>query len=233
MIARITVSQRSTGKTPVAGPGFCFGTGRRRNVFHVERHRLWGEISDSAGAPVTEDVLERLDIFRNWLVDEAVGAGGIGPGEIERIDRRHIADSLLFSLVMPRDTDRVLDVGTGVGLPGVPLAILHPATHFTLLDRSQRRVDLARRAVRILDLDNVEVERGQVPGHAGTYPVVVSRASIPPDELRDPLAGLLESGGVGLVGGSWRHRPRHDGYVAEEIGSAFLAQDVWILIMRQ
>lgn len=201
-------------------------------MFHVERHDLWRQIAGKSPFPIPDGMVARLELYRNWLIAEAIPAGGIGPGEAERVDTRHIADSLLFSLVMEATTD-VLDVGTGVGLPGLPLAMLLPSTPFTVLDRAGRRIDLARRAVRILDLDNVEVVQSDLSDWDEAAGTVVSRATIPPDEFLHSLRKLLRPGGIGVVGGSWSEEPSVPGYETKEIGSAFLDRSVWILMMRQ
>ena len=201
-------------------------------LFHVERQQLWLEIAESSPFPVPHTFIDRLELYRGWLLDEAMGAGGIGPGEAARVDIRHIADSLLFSLVM-EPTDHVLDVGTGVGLPGIPLAILTPGTQFTLLDRSRRRIDLVRRVCRILQLDNVVVVQGDVTGYAGPFATVVTRASIAPEELLGLLRTLVSQDGMAILGGSWTQAPSVAGYETKEIGSAFLDRSVWILMMRQ
>jgi 16S rRNA (guanine(527)-N(7))-methyltransferase RsmG len=198
----------------------------------VERHQLWLDIVKNSPFPIPSLFIERLELYRGWLLDEAVAAGGIGPGEPERIDVRHIADSLLFSLVMEPGGE-VLDVGTGVGLPGVPLAILAPDSHFTLLDRSERRTDLLRRVCRILQLDNVAVVQGDVADYTGAVATVVARASIPPDEVLPYLKTLVAAHGMAILGGSWAWVPSVAGYETKEIGSAFLDRRVWILMMRQ
>jgi 16S rRNA (guanine527-N7)-methyltransferase len=201
-------------------------------MFHVERRQLWLQIAKNSPFPVPDVFINRLELFRQWLLEEAVAAGGIGPGEAGRIDLRHIADSLLFSLVM-KPGRGVLDIGTGVGLPGVPLAILAPDTEFTLLDRSGRRVDLVRRACRILSLDNVMVIQGDVSQYTVPVATVVARASLPPEKLLPYLRALVSPDGVAILGGSWTREPVVAGYETKEIGSAFLDRSVWILMMRQ
>lgn len=201
-------------------------------MFHVEPNDLWLRIAGASLFPIPEDFSDKLARYRDWLVAEALPAGGIGPGEVSRVDTRHIADSLLFSLFM-EPADRVLDVGTGVGLPGIPLACLMPETGFVLLDRSARRVELVRRAARVLRLGNVEVVRSDVSAWEQAVPAVVSRATTPPEILLPTLKTLVSPGGIAVIGGSWSEMPEVGGYEVKEIGSAFLDHSVWILMMRQ
>jgi 16S rRNA (guanine527-N7)-methyltransferase len=169
-------------------------------VFHgkhaddqLERVARW------AGLHLGPSERRALDDFGRWLADEGIEAGGVGPLEGLRIVDRHLADSLVFAGAWRATPSRVLDVGSGVGLPGIPLAITHPLTDVTLLDRSGRRCRLARRAVRILGLSNVSVEQGDVAREARAWPVVVFRASLPPDRALAVAAPLLEAGGRAVV----------------------------------
>lgn len=174
----------------------------------------------------------QLELFRDWLVVEAVASGGIGPGEIDRIDQRHLADSLLYSRFLGEPAV-VCDLGTGVGLPGVPLAVLHPEIQFVLIDRAGRRIDLAKRAVRILDLENVTVRQDEIERLPGPFPAIVARASLPPQRLEPQVRRLLAPGGVAVVGGSWKDRREHAGWSTEEGTQGSLDRPVWFLIMRQ
>ena len=90
--------------------------------------------------------------------------------------RRHLLDSLA---ILPWvDRGPVLDIGTGAGLPGVPLAIARPALNFSLLDSNSKKTRFVQQAVGELGLANVEVIRSRVeqldrPGH---YALITSRA---------------------------------------------------------
>jgi 16S rRNA (guanine527-N7)-methyltransferase len=145
---------------------------------------------------------DQLNEFADWLNSEAVVAGGIGPREAQRIWPRHLADSLAFARGWSGANPplRLLDIGAGVGLPGIPLAILWPGTRVTLLERSGRRVDLARRAVRRLRLVNVEVRQGDVVAEQAAWPSVVCRAVFPPEKAAAVVEGLVEENGTGVVG---------------------------------
>ncbi len=176
--------------------------------------------------------MKSLGRYRDWLSQEAVVAGGIGPNEHDRLDTRHIADSLLFATPIDSDVEQIIDLGSGVGLPGIPLAILFPEASVTLVDRSERRVDLMRRAIRLLGLENVQVDRSEITDLRQVYEVVVSRAVLTPATARGLMRPLIAKGGVGVLGGSWTNRPNHPGWETREIRSEMLDQRLWLLIMR-
>lgn len=198
----------------------------------MKPEQIWARIAESSDRPTPYGFVDRLGLYRDWLISEALPAGGIGPREEQRVDLRHIADSLLFARGFAGSPEGILDVGTGVGLPGIPLAILLPETRFVLIDRSGRRIDLVKRAVKVVRLDNVAVVESEIDSYSGAFSVVLSRATLPPDRYRPVLERLLEPGGTGLLGGSWTDRPEHPGYETREIGSNILDRPVWILIMR-
>lgn len=184
-----------------------------------------------------EQQVEHLLDYEAWLVDEALPAGGIGPHEADRITDRHIVDSLAMGIMARRALGRdlagaALDIGSGAGLPGIPLAIAFPGVRFTLLDRSGRRVRLLRRAARVLQLD-AEVRQGLVEDVHERYEFVTSRASLPPAGLLPHLRRLVTPEGVCVVAGSTGEQPRVAGYRAEEFHSEMLGIRRWMLIMRQ
>lgn len=157
----------------------------------------------------------------------------MGPGEWQRLDQRHIGDSVLFSSPFQESPRQLLDLGSGVGLPGIPLAILWPQTQVTLLDRSGTRLELARRAIRVLDLPNVDTAQAEIARFEGQFPAIVTRAAMPPDSLAERVHSLMEPGGITVSGGSWRTRPDVAGWETKEIRAEKLDRPVWLLIMRR
>lgn len=108
---------------------------------------------------------------------------------------RHILDSLV---VVPHlEARRVLDVGTGAGLPGIPLSFAYPETQFVLLDSNNKKVRFVRQAVAELGLDNVTVEQSRVEDYRPGQPfdVVVSRAYSSLAEMYAQVERLLAPGG--------------------------------------
>ena len=151
-------------------------------------------LGPAIGVPTWSDTqLAALEQYAVWLTTEAVVRGGIGPSEGARIWDRHILDSLVFAIgLAPGST--VLDVGTGVGLPGILLAIAQPDLHVTLLDRAGRRIDGLHRILSILDID-VTVEHADVRNYSGTFDRVVLRASLPIADALSQVPPLTGSAG--------------------------------------
>lgn len=115
--------------------------------------------------------------------------------DVERLIPRHLLDSL--SVAPWLTGDRVLDLGTGAGLPGVPLAIAREDAHFTLIDLSERRIRFVRRVIRSLELGNVTARCGDVRDlpRSETFHCVVSRAVAPPNTLWGMGAPRLRADG--------------------------------------
>lgn len=183
------------------------------------------------GWPLDDERRQQLVRLGGWLTDEAIPAGGLGPNEGDRIEKRHLADSILFGRGWepPRPPRTLVDLGSGVGLPGLPLAILWPETAVTLVDRSRNRVDLARRATRILGLGNVEVLQHDAGTMTGRYEMVVARAAGSPDRVRKWGMRLIAPGGTVVLGGSHRERPQAEaGESVLEVEPGILDRAVWL-----
>lgn len=193
----------------------------------VRRAACW------AGINLARPQQDQLMALGAWLVEEALPAGGIGPSEAPVVHSRHIADSLLFAGAWerPDPPSSLLDVGAGVGLPGIPLAIAWPTADVVLLDRSSRRADLARRALRVLGLDNVRVAAIDSREWTARSDLVVCRGVGPPDSLRGELSRLTARSGAAVVGGSHRDRPRASGYRVREVPESIIGHPVWLLSM--
>ena len=120
--------------------------------------------------------------------------------DIARLIPRHILDSL--TAVSLLHGTRVLDVGSGAGLPGLVLAIADPQRQFVLCDRSERRMRFCEQVIQDLALDNVTVWVGDLsPDHApeGSFDTVVSRAVATAAEVWDMVRNLLAADGRVLV----------------------------------
>jgi 16S rRNA (guanine527-N7)-methyltransferase len=98
---------------------------------------------------------------------------------MDRLETKHLAHCLTITNIlrlMPKA--QILDVGTGGGLPGIPLAICYPQARFTLLDSIGKKVMVVEDMVKRLDLKNVEIRRGRVEElpKKKTYDFIIGRA---------------------------------------------------------
>lgn len=194
----------------------------------IDRAAAW------SGWPLSPRQRELLAGLERWLRDEAIPAGGLGPNEGDRLRHRHLADSLVFAGGWPGSSPprRLVDLGAGVGLPGLPLAILWPTTATQLVERSGKRADLARRAVGVLSLPNVEVEQGEASRASGEAEMVVARAAAAPEVVRKWAHRLLTPDGRAVIGGSWQEHPSPGaGEQVVEVPAEVLDRPVWLRIM--
>jgi 16S rRNA (guanine527-N7)-methyltransferase len=159
-----------------------------------------------AGVKLSGDQISQLRAYHDWILGEASRAGGLGPNEQDRLWSRHIADSLTFGFAF-EDPGPCVDIGSGAGLPGIPLAIMRPDLRFDLVDRSGRRCDLLRRAVLVLGLANCTVFQQDLAEIAGTYRYLVARAAVPADRMMIHVKRLLSPNGIGILGASRTSRP--------------------------
>jgi 16S rRNA (guanine527-N7)-methyltransferase len=170
----------------------------------------------------------QLEDLGDWLRVEALPAGGIGPSEGPRIDDRHLADSIVFAAAWEAPPGRCWDLGTGAGLPGLVLAILWPRCRFTLVDRSARKIDLVRRAARILGVE-VDTRVASIGSLEGQIEAIVSRALMPASALLPHLRRLLSPGGLAVVSGSGAPVA---GYEEMAVPAGILDHSARLLMMR-
>jgi 16S rRNA (guanine527-N7)-methyltransferase len=141
----------------------------------------------------------------------------------DAVAKDHLADSLVaLELDSVRSSGQTLDIGSGAGLPALPLAIALPEVAFALIESSARKCVFLERAVSVCRLSNVEVvhARAESFGEArGRYDLVMARAVAPLDVTAEYAAPLLRVGGT-LV--AWRGRRSAEAEVAAARAAAEL-----------
>ncbi|KOG83035.1 16S rRNA (guanine(527)-N(7))-methyltransferase RsmG [Streptomyces varsoviensis] len=123
--------------------------------------------------------------YAELLADAGVRRGLIGPREVPRLWERHLLNCAVLSEAVADDVT-VCDVGSGAGLPGIPLALVRDDLHITLLEPLLRRTTFLQEVVELLGLDHVTVVRGRAEEVLGTLQpvhVVTARAVAPLDRL--------------------------------------------------
>ncbi|MFJ8782497.1 MULTISPECIES: 16S rRNA (guanine(527)-N(7))-methyltransferase RsmG [unclassified Streptomyces] len=123
--------------------------------------------------------------YAELLAEAGVRRGLIGPREVPRLWERHLLNCAVLSEVVPEGVT-VCDVGSGAGLPGIPLALVREDLKITLLEPLLRRTTFLTEVVELLGLDHVTVVRGraeEVMGKLTPVHVVTARAVAPLDRL--------------------------------------------------
>jgi 16S rRNA (guanine527-N7)-methyltransferase len=130
------------------------------------------------------------------LATSGVARGLLGPREVPRLWERHVLNCAVVEELIPGGA-RVVDVGSGAGLPGIAVAILRPDLRMTLLEPLLRRVAWLEEVIDDLGLTQVSVTRGRAEEYAGRVgaDVVVVRAVAPLGVLAQWCLPLLRQGG--------------------------------------
>ena len=161
-----------------------------------------------------EQQFAALDVlYRDWNSKINV----ISRKDIDNLYEHHVLHSLAIAKVLPfQPHTEILDVGTGGGFPGIPLAILFPECRFTLIDSIGKKIKVAQEVATALGLTNVECIQERAEEEKRKFDFVVSRAVMPlPDLVRlvqknvsNKQRNAVPNGLVVLKGGDLRDELR-------------------------
>jgi len=147
--------------------------------------------------PSNVDQLAKLHVFLQEL-ERWNKAYGFVKAAGQQLIIRHVLDSLSAwrkISALPR-RDQVVDVGSGAGFPGIPLAVFLADSRFTLLEPSAKKAAFLRNVAILAHLENVEVEEARLEDVERRFDLVVFRAFSPLHREIDALRRILEPGGV-------------------------------------
>jgi 16S rRNA (guanine527-N7)-methyltransferase len=151
------------------------------------------------GVSLDTDQYEKLCKYEQMLVEESVRQNVTAVREPEQIWVRHFLDSAMLLQYIP-DHATVLDMGTGGGIPAIPLAIMNPSLNVTMLDSELRKIEFCRNVISSLGLDAAAVngraeEFARDPIYHEQFDIVVSRAMANGSVLTELSVGFLKTGG--------------------------------------
>lgn len=139
-----------------------------------------------------QSLARNLDSYMLLLAKWNLTYNLISSGSKREMLPKHIFDSLV---VLPfLNGEKILDVGTGAGLPGIVLAMADPQRHFTLLDVNAKKIRFCRQACAELSLDNIDIVQARVQDYAPRYGFssIVSRAYTTVEEFIGQVEHLCE-----------------------------------------
>ena len=136
----------------------------------------------------------QVDLARAYtdrLAKDSETFGLLGPRELPRIWGRHVINSALLSELVPTGS-KVADIGSGAGLPGLPMAIAKPDAHFTLIEPMERRSNWLQQVISDLGIKNVDVIRSRAEEVQRTdFDIATARAVAALDKLLRLLTPLI------------------------------------------
>ena len=128
----------------------------------------------------TEQMSALWDLYHEW--NEKINV--ISRKDIDNLYEHHVLHSLAITQALTfREGTQVLDFGTGGGFPGIPLAIMYPDSHFTLIDGTGKKILVVKTICEALGLENVTAKHLRGEEERGRYDFIVSRAVMPLPDL--------------------------------------------------
>lgn len=131
--------------------------------------------------------------------------------DIDNLYEHHVLHSLAIAKMLRfKNGTRILDLGTGGGFPGIPLAIMFPDVRFTMIDGTGKKILVVKEVAKAIGLENVEARHVRGEEENGKYDFVISRAVMPLPELAKMVrknisksqANALPNGIIALKGGN-------------------------------
>lgn len=154
-----------------------------------------------------DQFLKLDELYHDWNSKINV----ISRKDIDALYEHHVLHSLAIAKIIKfRAQTRVLDLGTGGGFPGIPLAIMFPETKFKLIDGTGKKIMVVKEVAQAIGLENCVAEQLRGENETGKYDFVVSRAVMPLPELvnlvkknvASPQHNSLPNGLLCLKGGN-------------------------------
>ncbi len=148
-------------------------------------------------APAVAQFARYLELLVTWSRAQRL----TGYSSADEIVRNLMEDALLFLRVLPDARPlRVVDIGAGAGIPGVPLSIVDPGLQITLIEARRKRVSFLRTVRREVGLDRMSVVEGRAEdldvAELGLFDVAVARSVAKPEVLFETAGRLVVSGGL-------------------------------------
>ncbi len=150
---------------------------RWRSSIFVQTHFMDSNLIFRYFPNLTEHQQRQFELLEDLYQDWNLKINVVSRKDIDELYLRHVLHSLVIAkFISFKPGSKVMDVGTGGGFPGIPLAIIFPETHFTLVDAIGKKIKVVEEVVKGLGLTNVTAKHQRVEEEAAQFDFVVSRA---------------------------------------------------------
>ena len=159
---------------------------------------------------ISDSQIMKLSTFEKLIREWNKKINLVSRKDVENFQINHVIHSLSISkLIFFKPKTKILDIGTGGGLPGIPLAIIFPEAEFHLVDRKKKKMDVLVDIIKKLDLNNVKIEACDAKDILDKYDFILNRAvsstenilSICKNKLSIENFNKIENGIICLKGG--------------------------------
>lgn len=167
--------------------------------------QTWQEcVKTDFGVELSSTQAEKFDLFLRELLEWNQKFNLTAIRDVDGILIKHFLDSLSVVMAFPEDwkPQSMIDIGTGAGLPGIPLKIIYPKSRLTLVESIKKKAGFCEHMVEVLGLTDVIVssaraeEIGQDPTHREQYDLALARAVAKTPVLVEYLLPLIKVGGL-------------------------------------
>ena len=145
---------------------------------------------------ITEFQVEKLILFKDLIKQWNKKINLVSRKDVENFEVNHILHSLSISkfIEFKKDT-QILDLGTGGGLPGIPLSIIFPNSNFKLIDRKNKKINVLNEIINKLSITNANAQNIDIIDLNHNYDFIVNRAVSSTDILIKLCKGRINSNG--------------------------------------
>jgi len=164
-----------------------------RAAMYAQLRAGMAELALAPKPAAVETLLDYIELLARWNATYNLTA----VREAQAMVTHHLLDSLAVAHLVRGE--RLADIGSGAGLPGIPLAIVAPELSVTLIDSNGKKTRFLREAVRALRLDNVRIEAQRVEAVRGEFDTVTARAFSALGEMVRLAGHLLATDGILLA----------------------------------
>jgi 16S rRNA (guanine527-N7)-methyltransferase len=172
----------------------------------IYMEKMIAEVQQLTGLRLTPRQVSAFEIFEHELLEWNEMFNLTAIRDVEGVRTKHFLDSLTCLIEMREHPPlRLIDIGTGAGFPGIPLKIVMPNLHLTLVESVSKKANFCSHMVELLNLENVHVgtkraeEIGRDPRHREAYDWAVARAVAVLPILAEYLLPLVRVGGYSMA----------------------------------